>query len=55
MEFQPQNPIKVANFIIELAKKNKKNVTNLQLQKILFFLTCFLHCSRKLIHGMVKD
>lgn len=38
MEFQPQNPINVANFIIELAKKNKKNVTNLQLQKILFFL-----------------
>lgn len=38
MKFQPQNTIKVANFIIELAKKNKKNVTNLQLQKILFFL-----------------
>lgn len=36
MKFQPQNPIKVANFIIELAKKNKKNVTNLQLQKNFF-------------------
>lgn len=38
MKFQAQNPIEVANFVIDLAKKDGKYVTNLQLQKILFFL-----------------
>lgn len=38
MEFQAQNPIEVADFVIDLAKKDGKYVTNLQLQKILFFL-----------------
>ncbi|WP_131501091.1 Panacea domain-containing protein [Lactobacillus crispatus] len=38
MKFQAQNPIEVANFVIDLAKKDGKHVTNLQLQKILFFL-----------------
>lgn len=33
-----QKPIAVANYIIELAKSNKLSVTNLQLQKILFFV-----------------
>lgn len=38
MKLQTQNPIEVADFVINLAKKNGKYVTNLQLQKILFFL-----------------
>ena len=33
-----QEPIAVANFVINLANRNKLSVTNLQLQKILFFL-----------------
>lgn len=33
-----QEPIAVANFVINLANENKLSVTNLQLQKILFFL-----------------
>ena len=33
-----QEPIAVANFVINLANRNKMLVTNLQLQKILFFL-----------------
>lgn len=33
-----QEPIAVANFVINLASRNKMLVTNLQLQKILFFL-----------------
>ena len=33
-----QSPIAVANFIIEVAKKENKPVTNLKLQKVLFFL-----------------
>lgn len=39
-KFESQSPIAVANFIIEIANANKegKPVTNLKLQKILFFL-----------------
>lgn len=33
-----QEPVAVANFVINLANENKLSVTNLQLQKILFFL-----------------
>ena len=33
-----QEPIAVANFVINLANRNQMLVTNLQLQKILFFL-----------------
>ena len=33
-----QEPIAVANFVINLVNENKLSVTNLQLQKILFFL-----------------
>lgn len=36
-----QSPISVANFIIEIANKNDLPVTNLQLQKILFFVQGF--------------
>lgn len=36
-----QEPIAVANFVIDIANKNKLTVTNLQLQKILFFLQGF--------------
>lgn len=35
--FNVQEPIAVANFVIETAKKNHLDVTNFQLQKILFF------------------
>ena len=38
---QAQEPIAVANFVIDIAKKNNMSVTNLQLQKILFFLQGF--------------
>ena len=40
-EINAQSPISVANFIIELANKHNLPVTNLQLQKILFFVQGF--------------
>lgn len=36
--FELQNPIAVANFIIKVANEEENPVTNLKLQKILFFL-----------------
>ena len=36
--FKEEKTIAVANFIIETAKHNNKLITNLQLQKILFFI-----------------
>ena len=33
-----QEPVAVANFVINLANEKKLSVTNLQLQKVLFFL-----------------
>lgn len=38
---EPQSPIAVANFVISVAKKRNLPVTNLQLQKVLFFLQGF--------------
>lgn len=35
---QAQEPIAVANFVINIAEKNNMSVTNFQLQKILFFV-----------------
>ena len=37
-KFELQSPMAVANFIIGVAKKEDKPVTNLKLQKVLFFL-----------------
>lgn len=37
-KFELQSPIAVANFIIEVAKEEENPVTNLKLQKVLFFL-----------------
>lgn len=34
----PQNPIAVANYVIDYTLKNKHPITNLHLQKVLFFL-----------------
>ena len=49
---QAQEPIAVANFVIDIAKKNNMSVTNLQLQKILFFLQGFTLCKYK--YGIVN-
>lgn len=38
MRIAIQEPIAVANFIIEIANKEKKSITNLKLQKVMFFL-----------------
>lgn len=48
-----QSPIAVANFIIEVAKKENKPVTNLKLQKVLFFLQgyCLSEYETPLIDG----
>lgn len=53
VEFQVQNPNKVANFVIDFGIKSKRPVTNLKLQKILFFLQGYsLHSYHKrLIDG----
>ncbi|QSE76299.1 DUF4065 domain-containing protein [Lactococcus taiwanensis] len=37
-DFTLQDPVSVANFIIDYAKKRKKPVSNLQLQKIMYFI-----------------
>ena len=52
-EFEAQNPINVANFVIDLGIHSNQPVTNLKLQKILFFLQGYsLHeYGRKLIDG----
>ena len=48
-----QSPIAVANFIIEVAKKEGNPVTNLKLQKVLFFLQgyCLNKYNRVLFDG----
>ena len=48
-----QSPIAVANFIIEVAKKEGNPVTNLKLQKVLFFLQgyCLNEYNRILFDG----
>lgn len=48
-----QSPIAVANFIIDVAKKEDKPVTNLKLQKVLFFLQgyCLSEYDTPLING----
>lgn len=48
-----QSPIAVANFIIEVAKKEENPVTNLKLQKVLFFLQgyCLNKYNRVLFDG----
>lgn len=52
-EFQAQDPNKVANFVIDLGIKKDKKVTNLKLQKILFFLQGYFLYSynKRLING----
>ena len=50
---QAQEPIAVANFMIDTAEKNNMSVTNFQLQKILFFLQGFTLCKYK--HGIVNE
>lgn len=48
MEFEKQTPMAIANFVIKFAKLNNKSVSNLQLQKILYFVqTAFLLESEK--------
>ena len=51
--FVLQNPMAVANFIIGVAKKEDKPVTNLKLQKVLFFLQgyCLSEYDTPLING----
>lgn len=49
---QAQEPIAVANFVIDTAEKNNISVTNFQLQKILFFLQGFTLCKYK--NGIVN-
>lgn len=53
VEFQAQNPNKVANFVIEYGIKSNQPVTNLKLQKILFFLQGYslYFYDKKLIDG----
>lgn len=46
---QAQEPIAVANFVIDIAKKNNMSVTNLQLQKILFFYKDLLYVSINMV------
>lgn len=48
-----QEPIAVANFIIEIANENKKSITNLKLQKIMFFLQgyCLTRYGEPIING----
>ena len=36
--FNVQEPISVANFIIDYAQKTGRSVSNLQLQKIMYFI-----------------
>jgi uncharacterized phage-associated protein len=40
-KFQIQDPLSVANLVIEVATNDNRSVTDLQLQKILFFLQGF--------------
>lgn len=43
MEFEKQTPMAIANFVIKFAQTKGKSVSNLQLQKILYFIqTAFL-------------
>ncbi|OUN18796.1 Panacea domain-containing protein [Ligilactobacillus salivarius] len=51
--FESQSPMAVANFIIGVAKKEDKPVTNLKLQKVLFFLQgyCLSEYDTPLING----
>lgn len=52
-KIQPQSPLAVANFVIEIAKEQNNPVTNLKLQKVLFFLQgfCLYKYQEKLING----
>ncbi|MYZ70816.1 DUF4065 domain-containing protein [Lactobacillus salivarius] len=52
-KFELQSPIAVANFIIDVAKKEENPVTNLKFQKILFFLQgyCLNKYNRTLFDG----
>lgn len=53
MRIAIQEPIAVANFIIEIANENKKSITNLKLQKIMFFLQgyCLARYGEPIING----
>jgi len=48
-----QNPLVVANFVIDLSIKEKNLITNLQLQKILFFLQGY--CLHEYNKPIIKD
>lgn len=52
-KFELQSPIAVANFIIEVANEKENPVTNLKLQKVLFFLQgyCLAEYNSPLIDG----
>lgn len=53
MEIVSQSPIAVANFVIDIANKEKKSITNLKLQKVMFFLQgyCLKYYGGPIIDG----
>ena len=53
MEIVSQSPIAVANFVIDIANKENKSITNLKLQKVMFFLQgyCLKYYGGPIIDG----
>lgn len=51
--FAPSDPISVANYVIKLVNENKLAISNLQLQKVLFFLEGYIETQyhTKLMRG----
>lgn len=51
--FTPCDPISVANYVVKLVNKNKLTISNLQLQKVLFFLEGYIETQyhTKLMRG----
>lgn len=51
--FTPCDPISVANYVVKLVNKNKLTISNLQLQKVLFFLEGYIETQyhAKLMRG----